>query len=248
MTHWHQDDAFWDQMGPLLFTKAQWESAPDEVERAVKLLELPDSAAVLDIPCGPGRHALELARRGFRVTGVDRTRAYLDEARRLASDESLSVEWVEADMREFRREAAYDAVLNLYTSFGYFGDPAEEIQTAGHFWASLRPGGRLLMDMMGKEVVARIYQERDWQELDDGVLFLQERRPIRDWRGFDIRWIAIRGAQRHEQRFTLQLYSAAELVALLRDVGFDLVTVYGSLDGVAYDHRAARLIVMAQKR
>jgi len=60
---------------------------------------------VLELACGPGRHALEFARRGYRVTGVDRTARYLETAREKAGEEGLDVEWVEADMRTLRRRA-----------------------------------------------------------------------------------------------------------------------------------------------
>lgn len=244
---WHEDDAFWEEMGPFVFPQSRWEQAPADVERAVALLELPAGAAVLDVPCGPGRHALELARRGFRVTGVDRTRGYLDEARRRAASETLDVEWVEADMREFRRESAYAAVVNLLTSFGYFDDPADDVRVAEHFFASLQPGGRLLMDLMSKEVLSRIFRERDWREEEGGTLFLEERSVSRDWSWIDVRWIAIRGAQRREHRFGHRLFSATELVALLTGVGFRAITVCGGLGGEPYDHRAERLVVLARK-
>lgn len=247
MSNWHEDDAFWEEMGFVMFSPLRWEEASRDVEHAVRLLELPSGATVLDLPCGPGRHALEFARRGFRVTGVDRTAAYLAEARRRAEDSSLSVELIEADMREFRREAAYDVIVNLLTSFGYFEDPAEDRRVAENFFACLKPGGRLLMDLMGKEVLARIFQPRDWSEEDDGALVLQERKVRPGWEWIDVRWIVMRGTRRSERRFGHRLYSATELVALLNDVGFDPISVCGSFEGAPYDHQAKRLVVLAHK-
>jgi SAM-dependent methyltransferase len=206
---------------------------------------------VLDMPCGPGRHSLELARRGFRVTGVDRTVAYLDTARQKAAAEGLDgvaqVEWIKADMRDFRLPERFDAAINLFTSFGYFEDPAEDRQVAANFFASLRPGGRLLMDMMGKEVLARVFREQDWEEEEDGTLFLEERKITRNWGWIENRWIAIRGERRVEFRLGHRLYSAVELTALLTEVGFIDLSVYGSLAGDPYDHTARRLVVLAHK-
>ncbi len=247
MTRWHDDDRFWEKTRDRMFHRRRWETAPAEVEAALRLLGVPEGASILDLPCGPGRHALELARRGFQVTGVDRTAAYLDEARRRSQEANVQVEWIEADMRDFRRPGAFDAIINLFTSFGYFEDPAEDRRVAENFFASLKPGGRLLMDMMGKEVLARVFRERDWHEEEDGTLFLEERTITRDWSWLENRWIAIRGSRREEFRLGLRLYSAAELGKLLNDVGFVEIQAYGSLEGGPYDHTARRLVMLAHK-
>ncbi|NIV31492.1 MAG: methyltransferase domain-containing protein, partial [Anaerolineae bacterium] len=109
------------------------------------------------------------------MTGVDRTAAYLQKARDAAGVEGLAVEWIEADAREFLRPAAFDLAINMYTSFGYFEDPAEDRRVAENLCTSLSPGGNLVMDLMGKERLARIFSPRSWDELPDGSLFLQER-------------------------------------------------------------------------
>ncbi len=150
-------------------------------------------------------------------------------------------------MRNFCRPEAFDAAINLFTSFGYFEDPAEDRQVIANFFASLKPSGRLLMDMAGKEVLARVFRERDWQEEEDGTLFLEERRITRNWGWIENRWIAIRGERRVEFQLGHRLYSAVELTALLADVGFIDLSVYGSLAGAPYDHTAHRLVVLARK-
>ena len=90
----------------------------------------------------PSRYqtTLELSRRGYRVTGVDRTESYLGEARRRSDDQGLEVEWVRADMRSFARPEAFDVVLNMYTSFGYFEDAADDRLAAQAFLNALVPG------------------------------------------------------------------------------------------------------------
>lgn len=247
MNVWHQDDTFWEGAAQFIFSRSCCGQVPKDVDCALALLELPPGATVLDLPCGQGRHSLEFTRRGYRVTGADRTACYLAEARRKAEKESLEVEWIEADMRAFRRESTYAAVVNLFTSFGYFQDAADDVRVAEHFFASLKPGGRLLMDLMGKEVLARIFQEREWHQRDDGTLFLEERKVSQNWNWIDVRWIAVSGTERREYRFAHRLYSAGELVPLLTGVGFGPVTVFGSLKGAPYDDKAQRLVILAQK-
>lgn len=154
---------------------------------------------------------------------------------------------VQEDMRRFRREGAFDAVVNLFTSFGYFDDQADDLLVAENIHASLRPGGRLLIDLMGKEVLARIFEPRRWSQIDDDTIMLRETEATRDWTWARSRWILLRGEERVEYTLGHRLYSAAELVALLRKAGFDEFSVYGGFDGRPYDHEAQRLVVVARR-
>ncbi|MGC9319763.1 MAG: class I SAM-dependent methyltransferase [Armatimonadota bacterium] len=247
MPPWHEDDAFWATWRPAMFGAERWEKAPQEIEHALELLAPPAGARILDLCCGTGRHSLELARRGFRVTAVDRTEEYIHSLREAAAEEGLEVETVLEDMRRFRHPAAFDAAINLFTSFGYFEDQAEDRLVAENLLASLKPGGALLIEMMGKEVLARIFRPRDWTRCDDGSFQLQECEVIDDWRRARNRWIMIRDGEVIERTFEHRLYSAAELTGLLAEVGFGDFEVYGSLAGDPYDHEAKRLVVLARR-
>jgi len=243
---WHEQDTFWDTVASVLFTERRWSDAPTEVEQVVSLLGIEPGAHVLDLCCGVGRHSLELARRGFQVTGVDRTRLYLDRASQQAEAEGLKVEFVQSDMRTFCRPDAFDAIVNLFTSFGYFEDPEDDRQVALNVCRSLRSGGVFLIDMMGKEVLARIFHERDWYE-EDGVLILEERKITRNWSWMENRWIMFKDNNRVELRLSQRLYSAVELASLLTERGFAHVEAYGDLEGRSYDHLARRLVIVAHK-
>jgi SAM-dependent methyltransferase len=243
---WHDDDRFWQTMGPTLFTRERWTNVTVEMDQILGLLELEDGAAVLDLCCGPGRHSLELARRGYRVTGVDLTGSYLNEARTRAQKEGLDVDFVREDMRRFRRNNAFDAAINLFTSFGYFEDPEEDRQVSLNVFQSLKPGGVLLMDLMGKEVLARIFRERHWEQVDD-MFLLQECKVDRNWTWMDNRWILVKGSDRHEYAVSHRLYGGGDLVALLADCGFADVVTFGDLAGAPYDHNAKRLVIRARK-
>jgi SAM-dependent methyltransferase len=180
------------------------------------------------------------------VTGVDRTEMYLEEARNQADKEKLKLELIRSDMREFRRPNAFDAVLNMFTSFGYFPDPKEDHRVIENVYQSLKRGGAFLIDVMGKEVLARIFRERDWHE-EDGILVLQERKLSQNWSWIENRWTVIRHNQRATFTVSHRLYSAAELVLLLSGCGFGEVQVYGGLDGIPYDQNARRLVAVARK-
>jgi hypothetical protein len=101
--------------------------------------------------------------------------------------------------------------------------------------------------MMGKEVLARIFLPRDWQELPDGSLFLQERRVTRDWTWMENRWILIEGTQKKEYAVDHRIYDGEGLRRLLLGAGFDSVTLHGDLSGSPYDRAARRLVAVARK-
>lgn len=244
---WHEDDEFWTVLGPLLLDPARIEAGVDEAAQALRLLGLGAGARILDLGCGPGRHSIALGRAGCRVTGVDRTAAYLEQARARAGAEGAEVEFVLEDMRRFRREAAFDGAINLFTSFGYFESAADDLGVLANVYASLRPGGRLVMQMAGKEVLARIFDPKDWMEYPDGSFLLFEREAAESWSKLQNRWIWIRGAERKEFNFAHRLYSAAELGGALRGAGFATVECYGSLEGTPYDRQAGLLVAVATK-
>lgn len=233
-------------MGPFLSTPASLERATVEVDGILSLTSVAPTTRVLDLCCGVGRHALELARRGFSVTGVDSTANFLDQARRKAQEEGLVVEFIHQDMREFRRPGSFDLALNLNTSFGYFEDAADDLKVLRNIHASLQPGGSFVLETIGKEVLARIFQERDWFE-GDGYLFLQERHPSEDWGRMNVRYIKVTSGRKEEWSFTHRLFAATEMVTLIREAGFLKIKAYGDLQGNPYDNTARRLVVVAEK-
>jgi SAM-dependent methyltransferase len=239
-----RDDRPWEHIARVMFDNDRWAAAEPEVELSVGLLGLRPPAAVLDLACGPGRHVLALARRGFLVTGVDATAAFLETAGSLASRDGLSVELVHEDMRQFRRIGAFDAVLSMSTSFGYFEDADDDLRVLRNVRRSLRPGGRLLVELMGKEVVARTLKGRDWRE-EEGVVLLTEQSVRDDWAWADNRLVFLAEGERQEFVLSHRLYSASELSALLVEAGFAETAIFGSLAGAPYDAAAERLVVVA---
>jgi SAM-dependent methyltransferase len=195
--------------------------------------------------CGPGRHSVELAKVG-RVTAVDRTPFLLDKARERASSAAAEIEFVQADMREFARPNAFDLAVNLFTSFGYFETREEDFRVLRNLAQSLKPGAVLVMEMVGKEILARQLKTHIWSEEQDGTSLLQIHGVNRNWSRLSNRWILIRGKERHEFLLEHNLYSGQELMDALKAAGFGSVDLFGSLDGTPYDHLAARLVAVAR--
>ena len=214
---------------------------------------LPERASVLDLCCGVGRHSIELARRGFRVTGVDRFEPFLERARsaeKAGGPESAPpVEWIHDDMRRFRRPGAFDAAISLFTSFGYFHDDEEEGAVLRNLCDSLKPGGRLLIDVMGKEIVARGFKQSMVQRrmLPEGeAMLIDEPRVGDDWHHIASTWTFLwPNGSRQEFELKCRVYSAVELKRLLAEAAFAEVRVFGGLDGSIYDQNARRLVAVA---
>lgn len=241
---WFEDDTFWATFGPYIFSDERLRAAPHEVEQVLALTgaSRPD---VLDLCCGTGRHAVAFARKGCRVTAVDRTRGTLERARAYCAEARADVEFVECDMREFTRPASFDLVVNLFTSFGYFETAGEELQVLRNVRDALRPGGAFLLDVMGKEVFARIFQATRSEVGADGTLMIWRTAVTADWTRVKGEWHAVRNGVASRYDVEHWIYSGRELRALLQEAGFRQVRLFGDLDGRPYGLDATRLIAVA---
>ena len=171
MSDWFEDDDFWRDFFPVMFSSARFEAAVSEVAHVLALAKI-TSGNVLDLCCGPGRHSVVLARAGFAVTGIDRSPFLLEHARTAAQQAGVQVDWVQEDMRTFKRENSFDLVCSLFTSFGYFEDETDNLRVLQNVCANLRSGGVFVMELLGKERLARSYQPAICSELPDGTLWL----------------------------------------------------------------------------
>lgn len=246
MSEWFTDSDFWEKLEPIFFHRRRLAGTSDEVESIIRLLQLKPGMKTLDLCCGMGRHSMEFARRGFQVTAVDRTDRYLKKLRENAFEHDLDIEIINSDMRDFRRPDSFDVALNMFTSFGYFADPADDAKVLANVFDSLLPGGKLILELVGKEILARVFQPTSFSELD-GKIVLEKRTLRSGWDWIDTDWILIDGDQRMDFRHSQRLYSAAELRNLLHEVGFSNTEAFGSLEGIPYDHEAKRLVVIATK-
>ncbi len=243
---WFDDDDFWRELSPFIFTKERLAAGEGDVEQALALAR-PRGPVALDLACGPGRCSLALARRGFTVTGVDRTKLLLDRARSRARRAGASVEWVRADMRDFVREDAFDLALSMFTSFGYFEEKEDDLVVLRNVLASLKPGGVFLMELVGKEFLAGVFQPTTMETLSDGSRLVQTHEIIDDWTRIRNEWVLIRKGHTRTFRFHHTIYSGQELEDRLLGAGFEKVRLHGSLEGDPYGRESERLVAVARK-
>ncbi len=246
MSNWFEDEEFWEKLYPFLFTDSKLEAAEVEVDSVLRLAGL-DRGDVLDLACGPGRHSVALAKRGFRVTGVDLSAFLLEKARERACAEDLDVKRVREDMRRFVRPEGFDLALSLFTSFGYFENRDDDPRVLRNIHGSLRPGGMLVMEIAGREALARRFHPTTSKELDDGRLLVERHEIVDDWTRLRNQWIVIEDGAATSFRFDVTVYSGQELKNMLFDAGFADVKLFGAYDGREYALDAERLVAVARK-
>ena len=211
---WFNDESFWRGTYTFMFSEQRFANTPGQIGKLLRLVR-PRGKRVLDLCCGPGRCAVELARRGFTVTGVDASRFLLAKARARARAAGVEVEWVRQDMRDFVRPEAFDLIISIFTSFGYFDDKQEDVLVLRNMLANLRPGGLCVIDVMGKERLAKIHNATTSDVLPDGGLFVQRHEIFDDWTRVRNQWVLIRKGRAKTWRFHHTIYSGQELKDLM---------------------------------
>lgn len=245
---WYEDELFWKELYFYLFPESKFDVAGEEISKILQLARF-SGKTVLDLCCGPGRHAVELAKKEFKVTGVDKSPFLLGKARELAEREKVSVQWVEEDMRDFICEECFDLVLNLFTSFGYFENKNDDRKVLHNIYKSLKPGGKFVMELTGKEILARLFLETMSNRYEEKGITFVERHKIKDgWSRIENEWMILRDDNSFTKfQFEHTLYSGQELKYLMEDAGFRHIRIYGTLDGDEYDQGSMRLIVIGEK-
>jgi SAM-dependent methyltransferase len=195
-------------------------------------LGLPAGSAVLDLACGFGRHAVAMASRGYKMTGVDFNPRYIELATQAAAEAGVSAQWRVGDMRELDDVARYAGAYSYFTSFGYFSDPENE-RVIANVARALEPGGRFLLDMMNRDWVLTHPQQRTWTPREDGGMLMEEITldlPTSRVRSRQI-LIEPQGGSRVTKEFDLRAYTCAELTALFARHGLAVDRVLGGADG-----------------
>ena len=240
-------DAFFNDFYLRAFAADERDDAAEAQARgAARLAACPDGGDLLDVPCGYGRHSLALARAGYRVVGVDRSQALLDEARRRAG----GARWPKLVAADYRRlpfgDERFDAALNLFTSLGYLGDE-EDTRVLGEIRRVLRPGARLVIEIMHRDWLVRRFVAQDWRLMGEGRLLLEQRTFDPAGGMAQTTQTLIDGAgQRESRSWSARVYSATELLAMLERAGFADARCLGDLDGAPF-RIDTRLVIVARR-
>ena len=225
------------------------ERARQEVSMAESALGLKKGEAVLDLCCGQGRHAVELARRGYAVSGLDLSPEYLRLTEVSAEKAGVQVATVESDMRVIPFEAYFDAILNMYSSFGYLESESEDAKVLDAIARALKPGGRLLLDLLNREWVVHNNGAADWHTGPDGTIYLEQRHLDLAESRNHVTFMAIRpdGTRRDLDGHHIRLYTLRELIGALDAAGLRYEAVYGGYAQEPYSPDTRRMIAVARR-
>ena len=220
-----------------------------EAQFIVDSLDLPPGASVLDLGCGNGRHAVDLAPRGLQVTGLDSSLPLLIRAADGARASSVNVNFVHGDMREMTFNEEFDGAYCMFTTFGYFDDDTNR-KVAANLAAALKPGGRLLLDVINRDYLVRDLPTRVWWQ-GEGCVVLEEV----DFNYFSSRLqvqrqIIFEDGRQFEQEISIRAYSLHEIGKILHHSGFRVTEVSGglALKGTFFGALSRQILVTAEKK
>lgn len=218
-----------------------------EVARLIEVLALPVGSRILDVPCGHGRHAHLLAEAGFDVDGLDYSKDLLDRAKARGTGPTLR--YTRGDMRQLpaKWRGRFDAVVNLFTSFGFFLDPADDARVIGEFARVLKPGGVLVWHGGSRDGIMARFLHRDWWRTNDGTFVSHERRfdPLSGVLTVYSSWTGPSGAGEREHR--IRLYTATRLAELCAGAGLIIEQAYDGWRDRPLRRRSTEMLLVARR-
>lgn len=223
----------------------------DEAEQLADLIEkeIPKNSnpSLLDLGCGRGRHSITLAERGYRVTGVDLSEKAIAKAKRITSEKKLPIDFISGDMRD-HLEKKFDAILNLFTTFGYFLEDEENARVIENISGMLKPNGTVLIDFFNAHLVEKTLVKEESGSFKE--LNFKIERKIEN--GMVFKKINFSGSSLSEEVEYLErvkLYDLNWFKKVLFESGLILEKVYGDYSGGHFEvENSPRLIMISSKK
>jgi SAM-dependent methyltransferase len=218
-----------------------------EMARLIDVLQLPVGARVLDVPCGHGRHAHLLAEAGYDVDGLDYSEHLL--AKAMARGAGPTLRYSRGDMRSLPASwsSRFDAVVNLFTSFGFFTDPGDDARVVREFARVLAPGGLLVWHGGSRDGVMARFLARDWWTTDDGTMVAHERSfdPLSGILTVRSTFRGVNGLGEREHR--IRLYTASRLAELFAAEGLIVEQAFDAWKDRPLRRASSEMLLVARK-
>jgi SAM-dependent methyltransferase len=247
-TQWFEDTFDEDYVRTLpRLTEEQTKREANFIQQTVGTVA--GAAALLDVGCGTGRHALELAGRGHQVTALDLSLPLLIKAAEQARRQSATVNFVHGDMRALTFENEYDAAYCMASTFGYFDDDTNKM-VLQNIARALKPNGRLLLDLCNRDYLVPNLPTRVWWEGEGCVVLEEVEFNFATSRLQVQRSIVFDDGRQKDQDISIRAYSLHEIGRLLHACGLRTVEVSGGmpLRGKFFGSDSRQLLVVAEKR
>jgi len=244
--------SWWISFFDLTYARLDLDSIGSEQTRRevgflIEALELSKDTRIADIGSGLGRHALELARRGFeRITGLDNNRIFTEESRARAALENLNPRFVNADARDISFREEFDAAYIWMNLLGYFDDPEDNMRILASAARSLKSGGRLLMDLMNRDWVIGNFSPKGCKQIEREYV-LEERRLDLQTSTVHSIWTMFTRTGTFKREMKLRLYSLHELIRMLQQAGLRFREAWGSLGMEPATYDSYHLKILARK-
>jgi ubiquinone/menaquinone biosynthesis C-methylase UbiE len=232
---------------------ADWETIVNarDTQRETDFIQsiLPKKATTLDLCCGTGRHSMILSQRGWTMIGLDLSKNLLSIAKRNMKNKGVNFPLVRADMRHFPfRNQIFDAVICMFTSFGYLSSESEDIKSFKEVRRTLRKSGKFLLDVANKDHVIKVFQEREWAEFES--FYMMEKRSLNlQTSRLLSQWTIIRKDTKEVRLFqhNVRLYAFQTLKQMLSEAGLKVKEVYGGYDKKEFTLDSSRMIMLAER-
>ncbi len=239
------DSRFFEESWPTISRGLESEAdAESEVGWILGHVAPAAGGRILDAPCGFGRHSLALARRGFDVTGVDLSETELQRAKERAAGAGLPLHLVRQDMRDMEFSGEFDLALNLFSSIGFFTDDEDRL-LLDRFCTALKPGGAFVLDTRNRDFAIHDIAPAEIVRLPEGAVRVKNRFDVRTSRVQQSWWMEKDGRLLGETE--IRLYSAHELLRMLRPERWSQVELFGGLDGRPFALDSPRIVLVATK-
>ena len=237
------------------------ERTKEEVDFIVKAAQLRQSEKILDLACGHGRHAIELAERGFtHITGLDYSEVFIDKAVQDSAQAGVNVRFLRGDMKELSFDNEFDKVLLLFTSFGYFDDETN-VGVFRQINKSLKLHGKFFIDVVSGEAVKRRFEHEGVFDPETNLYKIPRQVEMSGHLTDEIEWYDSKKQIIHSHRewtdndkkkeydYYLHVYTMSQYEQMLTDTGFVIDETWGDTKGNSFNVAgpSTRTIILAKK-
>jgi len=216
-----------------------------QVQQLLRLCTVLPGAVVLDVGCGVGRHSIEFAKLGFRVTGVDMNADYIAACRERTEQLGLNAEFHAVDSRVMKLDVRADLTISLWSSFGYYGEIGD-LQILERVAEHTRRGGHVVLDVENRDYIVKHFVPEEWHEHEQELVFEKRRFDATDGT-VSTRRVVLSGGVRREYHRVLRMYTVTELTALLEAAGLQPQRWCGDYDGSRFGFESKRMIAIAER-
>jgi SAM-dependent methyltransferase len=240
-------DAVFDTSDYLYFYEHQLtrERTRREVEFIINVLRPAEGSRILDLACGYGRHANELARLGYDVTGIDVMPGFLDKARGESELHGYPVTFLKEDIRRIALKEKFDCGYVLFNSFGYFDDQTNQ-DILNRFSDAIKRGGRVCLDVLNVSNNTLGSQAVTLNERGQDIMIDRWNRDVAAKRLQNNR-IIFRDGRRKDVPYSVRLYSRQEINSMLSSAGLKVIGEFGGFDRSELQENSTRIICVAEK-